>query len=165
MQPGDEHDGGWESPPMDPVVMAGAAGWLGVPLPWAKAVLEEDVTAWEARCAQAQRGDHAPGWQAVCQQDAIWRARAIIACLAPQALAGATMQAGRHLTEAREHGRNSGRARQERVRARNAMIRQQHVSGVRPAVIARRHALSHSHINRILRDQAKNVLTAGGLGG
>ena len=165
VQPGDKHDGGWESPPMDPVVMAGKPEWLGAPLLWVEAVLTLDVPAWEARHAQAHRGDQAPGWQAVCQQDALWRARAIIACLAPQALAGATMQAGRHLTEAREHGRKSGRVRQERVRARNAMIRQQYASGVRPAVVARRHALSHSQINRILRDQAENILTAGGLEG
>ena len=157
VKPVDGRDEGWESPPMDPVAMAGVAGWLGAPLPWVKAVLEQDVTAWEARQAQAQRGGQTPGWQAVCQQDATWRARAIIACLASQALAGATMQAGRRLAQQAAAGRESGRVRRERVCARNTTIREQRASGVQTAVIARWHALSHRQIC--------HILSAKGLGG
>ena len=150
VQPVDGQDEGWESPPMDPVAMTGKPEWLGAPLSWVKAVLEQDVVAWEARQGQAQRGDQAPGWQAVCQQDATWRARAIIACLAPQALAGATIQAGRRLAQQAAAGRESGRVRRERVCARNTTIREQRASGVQPAVIARWHALSRRQICHIL---------------
>ena len=157
VQPVDGQDEGWESPPMDPVAMAGKPEWLRAPLLWVEAVLTLDVPAWEDSLTQAQRGSQAPGWQAVCRQDATWRARAIIACLASQALAGATMQAGRRLAQQAAAGRESGRVRRERVCARNTTIREQRASGVQTAVIARWHALSHRQIC--------HILSAKGLGG